>query len=507
MRHSNTIGLSALGGVVLIACLGVYVSAQAPGLALKVEVSLIPLDVAVYDSRGNPVNTLTREDFLIYEEGVLQDIQHFDAADAPYHVLLLFDTSGSTRNQVPFMIEAVNRFFMNMGLNDQVAVASFDVQVAKLLDWRTRGGPSRQIALTPRNAGTDFYGALRWAVGELGRIGGRKGALVLTDGIDQRLSLPSEEAEFQRTLRAVEQSQSPFYFIAVYPGGSAAVAPVKARQRMEQVAQRSGGRVLFPTTLGDVAPLYERIARELGSSYTLAYGSNRPQADGTYRRINVTLKRPGLRVSQSRTGYYAGGQPAPASDAVAAAVQRSLGVASPDAAAVNVSAVVQTQPATEPPSISDAVAASVRRSLGTDGQPPVSEAAIAQRSAAAEPQETASKPPASLRPAGPQPPVLITPIEHALLSPPELNEWRFDWEDVPNARRYQIVVNVPDAAAPIIDEETRGSTYALPRRRIANPTQNSRGWAWKVRAQTADGAWGAWSESRQFDVFVSALAR
>jgi hypothetical protein len=68
-------------------------------------------------------------------------------------------------------------------------------------------------------------------------------------------------------------------------------------------------------------------------------------------------------------------------------------------------------------------------------------------------------------------------------------------------------VNVPDAAAPIIDEETRGSTYALPRRRIANPTQNSRGWAWKVRAQTADGAWGAWSESRQFDVFVSALAR
>jgi Ca-activated chloride channel family protein len=488
--------------VVLIACLAGYLLAQVPGLALKVEVSLIPLDVAVYDLRGNPVNTLTREDFLIHEDGVLQDIQHFDAADTPYHVLLLFDTSGSTRNQFPFMIEAVNRFFVNLGSNDQVAVASFDVQVAKLLDWRTRGGPSRQIALTSRNAGTDFYGALRWAVGELSRIGSRKGALVLTDGIDQRLSLPSEEAEFQRTLRAVEQSQSPFYFIAVYAGGSAALAPAKARQRMEQVAQRSGGRVLFPTTLGDVAPLYERIARELGSSYTLAYGSNRPQADGTYRRIDVTLKQPGLRVSQSRTGYYAGGQPAPASDVVAAAVQRSLGRASPDAAPVNVSAVVQTQPATEPPSISDAVAASVRRSLGTDVQQPVSEAVIA-----AEPRETASKPPASLRPAGPQPPVLITPIENALLSPPELNEWRFDWEDVPNARRYQIVVNVPDAAVPIIDEETRASTYTLPRRRVVNPKQNSRGWTWKVRVQTADGAWGAWSESRPFDVFVSDLVR
>jgi hypothetical protein len=96
----------------------------------------------------------------------------------------------------------------------------------------------------------------------------------------------------------------------------------------------------------------------------------------------------------------------------------------------------------------------------------------------------------------------MTPIALALLPSPEKESWRFDWEDVPRAARYQIMVSAPGVTGPIIEAESRTSQYVLPARRIASPGRNSRGWSWKVRAQT-NGVWGSWSESRPFDVFVN----
>src|SRR5687767_8622866 len=109
-------------GIILILSGGNCLLLAQGGFTLKVDVSLIPLDAAVYDAAGNPVMTLTRDDFLVYEDGVLQDIQHFEAADAPYNILLLFDTSGSAKNQIGFMVDAGNRFLSNLRRDDHVAL-------------------------------------------------------------------------------------------------------------------------------------------------------------------------------------------------------------------------------------------------------------------------------------------------------------------------------------------------------------------------------------------------
>src|SRR5688572_8590967 len=136
-------------GIILVLSAGNCVLLAQGGFTLKVDVSLIPLDVAVYDAKGDPVKTLTRDDFLVYEDGDLQDIQHFEPADAAYTILLLFDTSGSTKNQLGFMVDAGNRFLINLRLTDQVSLASFTVGVTKLLDWRTRAGPGMQVVIPP----------------------------------------------------------------------------------------------------------------------------------------------------------------------------------------------------------------------------------------------------------------------------------------------------------------------------------------------------------------------
>ncbi|HEU5453427.1 MAG TPA: VWA domain-containing protein, partial [Terriglobales bacterium] len=49
---------------------------------------------------------------------------------------------------------------------------------------------------------------------------------------------------------------------------------------------------------------FQKIAEELRSSYELAYYTSNPERDGTFRKIMIRCKRPGLAV-RAKTGYFA----------------------------------------------------------------------------------------------------------------------------------------------------------------------------------------------------------
>jgi hypothetical protein len=72
---------------------------------------------------------------------------------------------------------------------------------------------------------------------------------------------------------------------------------------MEQLADVSGGRVVFPKTDEDVIPMYEQIGRELETSYSLGYVSSNVGKESRFRAIEVRLRDATLRVRQSRSGY------------------------------------------------------------------------------------------------------------------------------------------------------------------------------------------------------------
>jgi len=92
----------------------------------------------------------------------------------------------------------------------------------------------------------------------------------------------------------------------IYPNSNVPERYLAAvRGRMEQLADSSGGRILYPEELQDIVPLYRQIGRELGTSYSIGYVSSNASRDGGFRRIEVRTRQEGLTISQSRTGYYA----------------------------------------------------------------------------------------------------------------------------------------------------------------------------------------------------------
>lgn len=305
------------------------VFAQDP-LSLRVDVSLVTLDVEVTDSLGRTVNNLTRDDFEIFENGMLQSVRSFDSVEAPYDILLLFDCSASTEPAWPFLVEAMNRFLKTLRRQDRMAIAQFGGDFKLLKKSFSTAEQLGDVGVRPRDAvcgGTDLYGAIDSALDELKAVKSRKGVVILTDG--QHDNIPRqkgkdllsvrpryidavEDKDFQKVLKTVTAGGAGLYFVAVNTdlnpdefNTEEIFNRQQVRSRMELLASSSGGRVAYPKRPDDVVKLYEQLAHDLGTSYSLGYAPSNLAKDGTFRKIEVRVGNRALRVRQSRDGYTA----------------------------------------------------------------------------------------------------------------------------------------------------------------------------------------------------------
>jgi VWFA-related protein len=299
-------------------------------LQLRVDVQLTALDVYVDDATGKPVTNLNRKDFTILEDGQPREISSFESAEAPYNILLLFDRSSSTEDQWPYLASALSRFLAQLPAQHRVAIAAFDDKTEMLFDWKGVREFSRQaIAIPSRYAGTDVYGALEWASLELQKAKGRAGAIIFTDGVDNRLSkklvsfdrsgmpvvAPMERDNDFRKMLGTLRGRNPMYFIAVNTDKNPDPREpynsfnekqrTAARVRMEMVAERSNGVLHLPKQMDDIEGLYARIGKELGNSYNLGFTPGTTASDGSFHRIEVRVADKTMKVTQSRQGYYA----------------------------------------------------------------------------------------------------------------------------------------------------------------------------------------------------------
>src|SRR5712692_3091296 len=109
----------------LIAC-AVGVQAQQPDEVIKTDTSLVQLNVGVVDRQGHAITTLSRNDFVIYEDGVRRPIQSFEPTEAPFSLVILLDMSGSTATFRQQIQQSALRFLDALAPEDRIAVFSFN---------------------------------------------------------------------------------------------------------------------------------------------------------------------------------------------------------------------------------------------------------------------------------------------------------------------------------------------------------------------------------------------
>ena len=316
--------------------------AQTKNYTLTVDVPVVSLDVSVTTESGQPVDGLTPEDFEIYENGVRQDIRYFGSSTAPYHVYLLFDSSGSTRHKWDFMRQSVAGLVGFLKPQDRISIGIFDAGLETLTEWddpRKMAMEALDPMIQQRESGgtTEFYKSLEKALEKsFDEIPERRAIIVLTDGRDTSLYREivrrnhvmdaEEDRRFRGLFKAAGKEGIPVHFIAIntdrnlegntegadeyrnlkfiYKNSSIPERYLEqVRDRMEKVAEASGGRVLFPRTIDDVIPLYEEIGRDLGHAYSLGYVPMEAGSEEGLRRIVVKVSSREYRIRQSRAGY------------------------------------------------------------------------------------------------------------------------------------------------------------------------------------------------------------
>jgi VWFA-related protein len=167
----------------------------------KIGTALVTVPVIVTDRYGRFVTGMSRNDFLVREDGVTQKIEDFSSIESPFSVALLIDTSRSTQNKLSAIRKAALSFIKQLQPRDRVMIVTFDERVRFISDFSNDVvGLERSIKSVKSSYLTSLYDAIYLTITEkMSNIQGRKAIVVLTDGVDTA----SKQATFESALDLV----------------------------------------------------------------------------------------------------------------------------------------------------------------------------------------------------------------------------------------------------------------------------------------------------------------
>jgi len=285
----------------LAACAAAGLSAQ----KFKAGVELVSLSVSVSDG-SKLITDLEENEFEVYEDGSKQAITFFSRRHLPVALAILLDTSNSMEDKLPTAQEAAVGFAKRMRPEDVIEVIGFSTQV-RILQPFTNELPTLERAIrgTTADGSTALYNSIYISLKELRKVKAkteeeirRQAIVVLSDGDDTSSLLPYEEV-----LELAKRSETAIYTIGLRPPDIGRASFKEAEYVLRQLAQETGGRSFFPTTVHDLPKIYEAISQELSTLYSIAYTSKNPQRNGAWRRVVVRVTREGL-TTRTRQGYY-----------------------------------------------------------------------------------------------------------------------------------------------------------------------------------------------------------
>jgi VWFA-related protein len=349
-RNSQISRRSLLAAFGLLPAAGLLRAQQQDPATFSTGVKVVNLFANVRNKKGEIVRDLTKDDFLLDEEGRPQTIAYFSQeSDLPLTLGLMVDTSGSQRNLIDQERAASYRFFEQVlrPEKDVAFVIHFDFDTELLQDITASrrlleqaledlSAPSQMRRRNPgggggypggggqgrgggrSGGGTVLYDAVLLGSDEIMRKQkGRKALVILSDGVDtgSKVSLSSAVEAAQRAdtlVYSVLFEDRDAYGSPGFGGmgrgrgrGRGPMptsAPANGKKVLERISTETGGRFFEVSKKEPLEKIYQEIEEDLRHQYSMGYTPTEHAAG--YRKIHLTTKQKGLTV-QTRDGYYA----------------------------------------------------------------------------------------------------------------------------------------------------------------------------------------------------------
>jgi VWFA-related protein len=289
--------------------------------ALKLSTQLVVADVQVLNKKTRvPVRGLTERDFLVYEDGVKQQLTHFSKDSLPLSIVLLLDVSGSVMPVIDSVRDSGLKALNELKPGDEVALMAFGVWTNVLQEFtKDRQLVAERVGAIERmgpwiREGTYIDEAVYESAQHFAKASipdGRRIIIIITDNFsNQPPSLGHSEADSMQQLHAAGAS------VCGLVVGDFNAAVNEYRKKNFFIKDSIGGYItetggiLSQVDKDDVTVKLARLIERLRSRYSLGYTSLNEKRDGRFRNIKVKLlpaaeRREGEVTIIARKGYYA----------------------------------------------------------------------------------------------------------------------------------------------------------------------------------------------------------
>jgi Ca-activated chloride channel homolog len=299
--------------------------------AIKAEVSLVPVFVSVRNKDGGFIDNLQAKDFVVYDNGVAQQIDLFSHEEMPLDVALVVDNSVSEK---PYMLELQK---MAMAVlqqlspkNDRVALFCLNTRPIQMTDLtQDRLLLTRQLGKFPPLSVTKIKDALWKAALSLRSKGPhrRRAIILISDNNEYLLSAHSyketldEMLETGTILYSIQTTGNDYLETSVldtekkvpyWPRPTFLPGPYPVRvdanpREITLLAKETGGEVLDAKSPSDLSSALNKAILKLKHSYTLGFYPTDIGKEGSYHALKVKLNSNADYSAQARSGYYVPG--------------------------------------------------------------------------------------------------------------------------------------------------------------------------------------------------------
>jgi VWFA-related protein len=276
-----------------------------PDYSLRVDVPLVNVDALITTKDGQFVPGLKKDNFRVYEDGVLQSVTNFSQAEAPITAVLLVEFASTNYFFLRDALDASYSFANTLKKDDWVAVVSYDMRPHILCDFTQDKNAVRgalgQLQI-PGFAESNLFDALFDTLDRLDRIEGHKYVILVSTGVDtfSKLNLDQIFKKIKSThditifpvsvggwLRAMMDNPSHGMGIP-----TTHMDYLQADNEMNTFAKMTGGRAYFPRFRGELPSIFNDIGADIRNQYSLAYHPTNPKLDGTFRKLKVEIVGP-----------------------------------------------------------------------------------------------------------------------------------------------------------------------------------------------------------------------
>lgn len=341
--------------VMILAAIAAAASVRLAGqdVEFRAAANIVPVYATALDRNGRLVTTLTRDDFVIRDNGEEQPIAFFNNERQPFSVVMMLDRSGSMEEHSRLVRRAGITFVRRMSAGDRARIGTF----ANDILIRPAAFTSDQALLIDvleddldDGGGSPVWAAVDESISALGSESNRRVVLVLSDG-------HNTNAYWERVLSVDDlQRRATMHDVMIYAVGFSSVdrqavpsgpwiprgldgqtpMPIPGRGRgptiprafppqfpepepsppkkvvvvtkapnpeLRILAEDTGGGYFRLDRGDDLTALFAQVADELHQQYSLGFVP--ANVDGLAHTLDVSSRRPGITV-RARKGYVAG---------------------------------------------------------------------------------------------------------------------------------------------------------------------------------------------------------